>query len=296
MLKRHFLPEAGDTSGWAILTVVLVVNQTGGWGFTLLPFIEESTIYNLAKGMTGTAKQAALAQMSATPAPFFSCPSRRAGTTGAVNAPDVPFNAPGAKVGARSDYAGNAGTYAGVTYTSSSVPPVGSDTSLSFNPASWFPGNLSWWKNCNGVIFAASSIRIRQIPAGVTKTYLIGEKSVQPKCYDRPDSSLGDCPGDNGSVYEGHDQDTLRWAASVNTGGTIPTSGAATNTSLDITPLKDANNTDNRWGLDNFGSPHAQGAFFVMCDGSVQTIPYTVDQRVHWRLANRMDGMTVDLP
>jgi Protein of unknown function (DUF1559) len=146
------------------------------------------------------------------------------------------------------------------------------------------------------VIFAASTISIRQIPDGVTKTYLIGEKSVQPKCYDRSVTNLGDCPGDNGSIYEGHDQDTLRWAASVNTGGTIPTTGAAMNTGLDITPLKDANSTDNRWGLDNFGSPHAQGAFFVMCDGSVQTIPYTADQRVHWKLANRMDSLSVDLP
>src|ERR1700690_1525113 len=47
------------------------INQTGGWGFTLLPFIEQSTIYNLGKGLTGASNQAALAQMPAPPAPFF---------------------------------------------------------------------------------------------------------------------------------------------------------------------------------------------------------------------------------
>ena len=268
------------------------INQTGGWGFTLLPFIEQSAIYNLGKGLAGTSKQAALAQMSAQPAPFFSCPSPRAGSVGGVNSPDVPFNAPTALIGARSDYAGNAGTYEGVTYTSVPVPPAGSDTSTSFNPAQWFPANLPWWNNSNGVIFAASAIGIRQIPDGLTKTYLIGEKSVQPKCYDRPDSNLGNCPGDNGSVYEGHDQDTLRWAAS----GPIPTTAAATSTASDITPLKDTDMTDNNWGLNNFGSPHAQGAYFVMCDGSVQAISYTIDQRVHWKLCNRTDGMDVDIP
>ncbi|HEY2827945.1 MAG TPA: DUF1559 domain-containing protein [Pirellulales bacterium] len=272
------------------------VNQPGGWGFTLLPFIEESSIYNLGKGLTGASKQSALAQMSATPAPFFSCPSRRAGNTGAVNAADVPFNAPNAKIGARSDYAGNAGTYPGVTYTSSSMPPAGSDTNPSFIPATWFPANLPWWNNSNGVIFAASAIGIRQIPDGVTKTYLFGEKFVQPKCYDRPDSNLGDCPGDNGSIYEGHAQDTLRWAASIYSGGPIPTSASAINAVLDIAPQRDANYVDNRWGLDNFGSAHLRGTYFVMCDGSVQTIPYLLDQRIHWKLANRMDSLTVDLP
>jgi prepilin-type N-terminal cleavage/methylation domain-containing protein len=140
------------------------INQTGGWGFTLLPFIEQSTIYNLGKGLTGASKQAALAQMSAQPAPFFTCPSRRAGTTGAVNAPDVPFNAPNAKIGARSDYAGNAGTYPGVTYTSGSVPPAGSDTNLSFKPANWFPTNLSWWKSSNGVILPPARSEYGRFP------------------------------------------------------------------------------------------------------------------------------------
>jgi hypothetical protein len=33
-----------------------------------------------------------------------------------------------------------------------------------------------------------------------------------------------------------------------------------------------------------------------MCDGSVQQIAYSVDWQVHWKLANRQDGMSVDIP
>ena len=43
-------------------------------------------------------------------------------------------------------------------------------------------------------------------------------------------------------------------------------------------------------------APHASGCNFVMCDGSVQTIPFTVDAQVHWKLANRRDGYQVNLP
>ena len=61
------------------------MNQPGGWGFTLLPYIEESAIYNMGRGMTGTNKMAALGKMMATPAPFFCCPSRRGGVVGQNN-------------------------------------------------------------------------------------------------------------------------------------------------------------------------------------------------------------------
>jgi hypothetical protein len=70
----------------------------------------------------------------------------------------------------------------------------------------------------------------------------------------------------------------------------------------DITPVKDlnainANGTANsNFGIGNFGSAHSSGCFFTMCDGSVQTISFAVDYKVHWKLANRMDGIDVSLP
>ncbi len=47
----------------------------------------------------------------------------------------------------------------------------------------------------------------------------------------------------------------------------------------------------NYYNVANFGAAHPAGCQFVMCDGSVQTVPYAIDELVHWELANRSDVM-----
>ena len=49
--------------------------QPGGWLYNLLPFLDEKLIHDAAKGLTGTAKSTALAQMNAMPVPELNCPS-----------------------------------------------------------------------------------------------------------------------------------------------------------------------------------------------------------------------------
>ena len=44
-----------------------------------------------------------------------------------------------------------------------------------------------------------------------------------------------------------------------------------------------------------FGSAHSAGANFVMCDGSIHTISFSIDPLVHNRLGNRADGNPVDV-
>ena len=45
------------------------------------------------------------------------------------------------------------------------------------------------------------------------------------------------------------------------------------------------------WG---FGSAHANGFNMAFCDGSVQSMSYTIDLDVHRHLCNRKDDQPVD--
>jgi len=140
-------------------------------------------------------------------------------------------------------------------------------------------------------------ITLKQIPDGSGKTYLIGEKSLQPRFYEGDKRG----PTDNGSIFQGHDWDILRWGGDNDT---APPNATFAATEVDWRPLHDADNSDpnnpwgsaDKWGQTNFGGAHQAGTNFVMCDGSVQTIPYTIDARIHYSLCNRKDGKAVQLP
>jgi prepilin-type N-terminal cleavage/methylation domain-containing protein len=275
------------------------VNQPGGWCYNLLPFIDEKPIREFGRGLTGPAKQDALRTMMKTPAPFFTCPSRRGGVVG-QNADDI-YNVPGMagvdKAAARSDYAGNAGTdFEGCCQAA----PSGSDTNSTFAPAAFFKAALP---NYTGVTYGGSTISMKQIPDGLTKTYFCGEKSLQTHCYEG--QGTADCPADNGSVFQGWDWDIIRWAWNSPTTQPADATDSAKLGGRDWRPLRDENHDASestdwgnglQWGRTNFGSLHASGCYFVMCDGSVHPISYTVDARIHYKLANRRDGMNVQLP
>lgn len=279
-------------------------NQPGGWQYSVLPFIELRHVHDVGKGLPTAQKYDALADMQAFPSAMFNCPTRRGATVGpygdgrgsAANPPQ-----PGAirnvninrlTLGARSDYAGNGGSLAPPDTTEG--PPAGSDTSSSFVPDAYLRGQPSY--NSTGVIYQISQTGIKQIPDGMSKTYLFGEKALQPQHYDP--SALPSAQrnwGDDQSVYQGANYDTIRWA-----GRSLapPAAGAG----ADWQPRRDEDHftspgvADSSWGIEQFGSAHPSGCFFVMCDGSVQSVAYTIDPAVHWKLANRKDGAQANLP
>jgi len=111
------------------------------------------------------------------------------------------------------------------------------------------------------------------ITDGTSNTMLAGDKRMNV-------SELGKSqPGDNFGYTAGWDS----------TSDTTQETIRATN----LEPLPDTTNGD---GEKRFGSSH-DGVFnALLVDGSVRTIPYTIDREIFARLGNRQDGETVTLP
>lgn len=111
----------------------------------------------------------------------------------------------------------------------------------------------------NGISFVRSQLKLSEITDGLSQTYLAGEKYV----------SLSDPTGfggDDQTMYVGDDADVRRW-------GTAP-------------PLPDRSRVETR---DVFGSRH-NVCQFVLVDGSVHVVSYSIDDQVHAHRANRKDG------
>jgi type II secretory pathway pseudopilin PulG len=291
-------------------------NQPGGWTYSLLAFIEGTNIRNLGKGLaygTGTGKKYdALTDMQLKSLDTFVCPSRRVRPAGPIWDPAIynvntslttwPLGSPYNLGGARSDYAGNAGTDLGVTNSPGNEgtccgdgPPTGSDAITTYDAVAGYFKTSAYWNIATGVIYGGSNVTVKKIPDGLTKTYLIGEKSLQPRQYD-PSTLTNPTRnwGDDQSMYQGYDFDSARWC--FNSFPNAPTTPPVASDRT-WTPVQDRNDPDwNHWGILQFGSPHTAACFFVMCDGSVQGISYTIDGIVHYKLGSRNDGMNVQLP
>jgi prepilin-type processing-associated H-X9-DG protein len=156
------------------------------------------------------------------------------------------------------DYAANAGDAQGYWHAG----PGDMNAAKTFD---WNSGNA---QQNNGISYARSKVRIGDIRDGTTNTYLIGEKYLKIADY-----GSGNDPADDFGMYEGCAFDTYRWTWQSNGSG--------------WTPLQ-----DNQTLVENyrFGSPHPGGCQFVLCDGSVKNVTFSVDAVLHSRFGNRMDG------
>jgi prepilin-type N-terminal cleavage/methylation domain-containing protein len=277
------------------------INQPGGWVYNVLPFIEGGSIRSMGKGLGTTEKYAAHSQMQGIVLPYFNCPSRRGITTVSLSGATIynaalgSFGQPAPK-GALTDYAGNGGTLTGGCCNASNQgPPQTSDQNPTFNPLAYFqdPTKAPYWAIANGVVYGGSTVRLKDIPDGTSKTYFAGEKGLQPHCYEGQYPSR--CQADDQSMYQGYDWDTVRWAGDSST----PPVGIPAPAS-DWRPFKDVEgdntNGGDTYGLKIFGSAHAAGCQMVMCDGSVHTISYNVEPQTHWKLSSRKDGRQVSIP
>jgi prepilin-type N-terminal cleavage/methylation domain-containing protein len=262
-------------------------NQPGGW------------IRNTGRGMSAAAKYDAQSQMQGIVLPYFNCPTRRGVTTvllGTIYNAAVGTLGGQAPRGALTDYAGNGGTSTGGCCNADNQGPVSNtDQNPSFDPRSFFI-STNYWLSANGIIYGGSVVRLKDIPDGTTKTYLVGEKGLQPHCYEGQYGTR--CQADDQSMYQGYDWDTVRWGGD----SSMPPTDAAPSPASDWRPFRDiegstvTSNDPDTFGLRIFGSAHASGCQMVMCDGSVQSMSYNIDPATHWKFSNRKDRMVVEIP
>jgi prepilin-type N-terminal cleavage/methylation domain-containing protein len=250
-------------------------DQPGGWGFNILPFMEQTNIWELGKGLTGAAKQEAMLVQVGTPIPTFVCPSRRAAEPyPVVRNTDLANNLPecrgdGTCLVARTDYAGSSGSI----NASEEGGPGSFQTAENFD---WLydtagRNRIQW----NGITHQRSKVKIAMISDGTSNTYCVGERYLNPDHYkDGMDAA------DDQHILMGHDRDVNRYSASGERG------------EITLPPVQD------RPGVAfdfNWGSAHAAAFNMAFCDGAVHAISYSIDPEVHRRLGGRDDGMPVDL-
>lgn len=291
-LLNHF-PTGGWSNGW-------IGNpdrgadwrQPGGWCFTILPFLQETNLQNLA----GTSPSG----MVATNVPGFVCPTRRSTGVIPIRAGVASPSGDGVNISLgpwmHADYAGNRGSWASVpttpatsdtvtratsfgpvnnpippnTYPSTATASLFTLVAATLNTAQAMP-LVSGSVPTGGVIFAGSSTPPAMIRDGFSTTYLFAEKYVPQTDYA---TGTVDGNGDSQCAYVGDSPDTLR-------GGHRP-------------PERDA--TAFASGLEGaFGGPHVGVFNAVMCDGSVRQIGFDINAQTHFLLAARADRQQAQL-
>ena len=250
-------------------------DQPGGWMYSVLEYIEEGQLRSMGKGVTPeTDKKRILGiQVPLIVVSSYHCPSRRAAIPFKYNRYDPWVNASDQgllRTGTvRGDYAISAGDRkGGQDATGRKV-----DCGERLGPNSYQEGedgSYDWEQSlstCNGVSFQRSEVNFRNIEDGTAKTYMLGEKYLDPAEYE-----TGVDWGDDASYFTGVDHDNWRWAFDF--------------------PAQDQFGQS---GWDIWGSAHPGTFHMVMADASVQAIDYSIDLVVHERLGNRRDGQPAEL-
>ena len=230
--------------------------QGGGWLYSILPYREQKELWLLGKGSSLAEKRKANARRITSVFEGINCPTRRA--TRLFSAHYLPHNTNSVSHVARSCYAANAGDAMIVE--------------IDGGPGSLQQGrNPSYCRskyvdNLHGVSFWCSEIGTDQIIDGVSNTYLIGEKYVMVEQY-----TAGGNGAENETALTGFNNDNFRCGA--------------------LSPKRDRPRLNDMFA---FGSAHPSGVNFVFCDGSVHTVSFSIDLRIHQALAHREDESVLE--
>ena len=295
--KQGFLPTGGWAGKMPKTSIAFAGDpdrgfnqrQPGGWHYNILPFIEMQDLHDNHMDLTGlsttqmTDKKVLGGLRAQTPVAVFVCPSRhkvvaypRCSSLSFKNI-ETPVN-----IG-RSDYAANAGS-AGLPetdvreLTSSGVSDLDSMYAF-YDKFDWstMDGTATSAKideRANGVIFRASTVQLASIRDGLSFTYLIGERHMDPVRYVTDNVGY-----DNSGGWDvGYSYDVNRWTMSP--------------PYLDHTPFPPTSASSTTFAK-SFGSAHSVGFHMSFCDGSVRRLAFDIDPAVHKSLGNRNDGNRV---
>jgi prepilin-type N-terminal cleavage/methylation domain-containing protein len=300
--STHKFFPSGGWSPWVVgdADMGAGAQQPGGWMYQILPYIEQQALYKLPgdgkRDVITPEQRKAAVQLQGTPVPTFHCPTRRPPQafpwTVEPAATWTPKNSDRVQLIVCGDFAANGGDNksamafkiaGGDTLTESddAYPPNLGGAKWVFPPFKGYYGAASkvtdWppLTSQSGVNFTGSEIEIRHISDGVSNTYMVGEKNLDPDCYEGTDPTPNDtgaygCGGDGQGYFVGFDWDTHRFAMDV--------------------PVQDTPGAD-PWRL--FGSAHPTSWHVVLCDGAVRAVSYDIDADTHRFLANRLDGQTL---
>jgi prepilin-type processing-associated H-X9-DG protein len=171
----------------------------------------------------------------------------------------------------KSDYAFNAGSVpftfgAGPNLGPASNPWQNGDNGVGFPTAAETQAST-------GIIFAHYTYRLKQLTDGKSYTYLLGEKSIDPRGYFNPNDGGGGLGDDQGALIS-DERDTVRYS------------------NLTYSPVRDEPHKDSTYTW-RFGGPHSGGFMMAFCDGSVHLIPYSINATISMNLANRSDGKVI---
>ncbi len=206
-------------------------SQPGGWLYSILPYIEEQSLRDLGRGLTGdnTKWEPASTKLHQSPVEIFHCPSRRpakiylAPMSGMAEQKWLETIGPREGV-VKSDYAANSGdalyfdAWPGNGTTSLWLPInyAAVDNASSRRPAAWTDTSNADSKFFQtGIMYYRSQLKPSRIIDGTSKTYLVGEKYMDPNTYEYSGGGSNDPSyslGDNQSAYTGYEWDNHRVA------------------------------------------------------------------------------------
>jgi prepilin-type N-terminal cleavage/methylation domain-containing protein/prepilin-type processing-associated H-X9-DG protein len=244
-------------------------NQPGGWGYQILPFIEQSALFDFGSGrIPDDARVVEMKRRAATPVEVFFCPSRRGPLVlrGTEERPAI------------------SRTYRNVPESTwQTIGPITEYAPIDYAAN----GDV----RAGGIISGPDGARMAQITDGTSKTCLMGEKFLWVDFYTTNWTSRRSDGDDEEWIYNYEENDGLPFDGWGSIGSDYHGMGGRSRGcekyERDRPLLQPGGGCA---GFVAFGSAHRSGAQFAMCDGSVRPVSYAISWNSFSSLILRNDG------